>query len=434
MCLPTWENELLHDPDRDYLLNGLRFGFTITSTSRDIDPVYCTNYKSATCVENRSYVEKQIVKELSLGRYAVSSIKPTIVSALGAIEKPGAPHQFRLIHDASRPYGKSVNSYASPDPFHFVTVDNVVKTIKPGSYMCKVDLSSAFRHVNLHPSQYQLTGLQWHFSGNKHPTYMFDTRLPFGASESVGCFARITDSVVRMLRRRVSCSVFCYLDDFVIVSDSYDKCRQSMDCLIQLLKDLGFSINWDKVINPSQTITFLGICLNSIEMSMSIPPKKLEEIRDGAYFWANKPKMTKRELQSLVGKISWAARCVKAIRPMLRSLIDLQKRLLRPSHRIRLPNRVKQDILFFIEWSAHFNGVVFIPNCNKPQPCNSLYTDASLVAGAAYHNGDFLYSHWNSDLPNIASEPIYVKEICAILLAFRRWPMPTYFAFQQHGP
>ena len=43
-------------------------------------------------------------------------------------------------------------------------------------------------------------------------------------------------------------------------------------------------------------------------------------------------------------------------------------------------------------------------------------TDASLVAGAAYHNGDFLYSHWNSDLPNIASEPIYVKEMCAILL------------------
>ena len=39
-----------------------------------------------------------------------------------------------------------------------------------------------YRHVGLHPSQYKFTGMQWHFEGDSKPTYMYDTRLPFGAS------------------------------------------------------------------------------------------------------------------------------------------------------------------------------------------------------------------------------------------------------------
>ena len=79
-------------------------------------------------------------------------------------------------------------------------------------------------------------------------------------------------------------------------------------------------------------------------MTMSIPPAKLAEIQACALRWAGKSKMTKRDLQSLVGKIWWTAKCIKAIRPVLRSLIDLQRRLARPSHHIRLPKNVQQDI------------------------------------------------------------------------------------------
>ena len=46
---------------------------------------------------------------------------------------------------------------------------------------------------------------------------MFDTRLMFGASEAVGTFHRISQSVVRMMKRRGFKNVICYLDDFLIV-------------------------------------------------------------------------------------------------------------------------------------------------------------------------------------------------------------------------
>ena len=51
---------------------------------------------------------------------------------------------------------------------------------KPGSFMAKIDLASAYRHVPLNPSNYRDTGFKWCFKGHTKPTYMVDTRLPSG--------------------------------------------------------------------------------------------------------------------------------------------------------------------------------------------------------------------------------------------------------------
>ena len=194
--------------------------------------------------------------------------------------------------------------------------------------------------------------------------------------------------------------------------------QQAMDILSALLQDLGFKINYDKYIKPSQEIVFLGIQINSVSQTLTIPSSKLTDMKQNASSWLNKRSASKREIQSLVGKISWAAKCIKAIRPCLRSLIDLQKHLARPSHRIRLPHAVKLDIRLFVDWCVRFNGVTLIPITGRPLPHTTLFTDASLVAGAAYHNRDFVYSCWAADYPIICNKSIYVKELCAIMLAF----------------
>jgi hypothetical protein len=415
-----WESELQGDHDRQYIINGLRQGFCITKEDAIIRPAYSANYRSATCSDNKIRVESQIKQEIALGRYRVCSDKPPIVSAIGAIPKAGSS-DLRIIQDFSRPYGKSVNSYADPGSFTFVTVDNAAELLRPGDYMCKIDIRQAFRHVGLKPNQFKFTGLQWLFEGDTKPTYMYDTRLPFGASESVGCFHRITQSIVRIMQRRIDCDILCYIDDFLIISRSHDKCVKSKDILIDLLTDLGFAINWEKCVGPSQQVTFLGILLNTVEMSISVPFSKLSDIRQSALSWCTKQKATKRQIQSLIGKIQWTAKCVRAIRPVLRSLIDIQKSLRHPSHRVRLTRQVKLDIRYFCQWCVHFNGVVLLHGNSEPQPDTTVFTDASLEAGAAYCNGDFLFSNWAADIPSVDPESIYVKELCAILLAYRRW-------------
>ena len=122
----------------------------------------------------------------------------------------------------------------------------------------------------------------------------------------------------------------------------------------------------------------------------------------------------------MAGTVAWGAKCIRAIRPILRNIIDLYKGLKSPSHHARLPSCIKSDVLFFSEWCAKFNGVTFA-NQQRSQPAATICTDASLLAGAAHYDNDFVYANWYIDAPCIASAGIYCKELAAVLLALRRW-------------
>ena len=82
-------------------------------------------------------------------------IKPTIISALGAVPKPDSD-DLRLIHDCSMPPKLGVNSYIDIEKQKFQTVDDAVQSIQRGYYLAKVDLRHAYRFVPVHPSNYRL--------------------------------------------------------------------------------------------------------------------------------------------------------------------------------------------------------------------------------------------------------------------------------------
>ena len=134
------------------------------------------NYKSSTDPSVSNKVEKAILNELELGHYVIVKEKPPVVSALGAVPKPDS-EDVRLIHDCSMPKGKGFNSYSKVNSFEFQTLDDAIKLLKPGYFMSKIDLKSAYRSVPIHPSNYAGTGLKWRFKGGKVKfTYFVDTR------------------------------------------------------------------------------------------------------------------------------------------------------------------------------------------------------------------------------------------------------------------
>ena len=377
------------------------------------------NYISATCPENRFATEKEILAEIREGNYEFG--KQNVISALGAIPKPNSS-EVRLIHDASRPYTKSLNSYAKlvQDATHYASLDQVVAKLQPNGWLAKVDLRHAYRCVPISPSNYSVTGLKWKFTGSKHYKYFYDTRLPFGAKRSPGIFQRITESVTRMLHRRGYKSVFVYLDDFIIVTDTEKRCWEAYQCLLGVLMRLGFTVNWNKVVEPSQNIIFLGVSIDSLSRKISIPQDKLIEIKDELKCWQLRKKATKRQLQQLIGKLNWAAKMLRTSRPFIRRIIDLSCIPKRPSHRVRIPAGVCEDLRWLLAICERFNGTVVIPEI-APQPDHVISTDASLEGGAAFQDGDWLYTHWISDYPNVASLHINLKELFVVLLACRRW-------------
>ena len=71
---------------------------------------------------------------------------------------------------------------------------------------------------------------------------------------------RLSQAVRRMMSRQ-GFIVVVYLDDFLICEKTKNRCTCALAIrfLISLLRKLGFSINWKKVVDPSQVLVFLGI-------------------------------------------------------------------------------------------------------------------------------------------------------------------------------
>ena len=199
LCLDAWEKLLpSDDPDWEFILQGVREGFRLTTDSYEGPPVVQRNYRSATCKEHFDLVEEQILTEINNGRYEVCERAPHLVSALGAIPKPGK-NKIRLIHDCSRPEGRALNDFASSESYSYQTLHDAVSLIQPGDYVAKIDLSNAYKSVKIHPSEYHLTGLHWTFKNDEEKTYLRDTHLPYGARLSANIFNRLTQAVRRIL-------------------------------------------------------------------------------------------------------------------------------------------------------------------------------------------------------------------------------------------
>ena len=228
-------------------------------------------YRSATCAQNKSKVGAQVMEELVHYRYRTVSEVPPIVSAVGAIPKKDG--RVRLIHDCSRPEGSSLNEFAWHDRFQYMSIQDAVDVMQRGTYLARVDLSNGYRSVRIHPSNYAATGLKWTFDGEKAPSYLVDTRLPFGARRSPD---ELGQAVRHIMARKGFPSIIVYMGDFLVIDDTQEECRRGLNELMRTLRRLGFSINYNKVAGPSQKLTFLGIMLDTLNMTIQLPDQKLD--------------------------------------------------------------------------------------------------------------------------------------------------------------
>lgn len=175
--LEAWTEELENDPDQSFILDGIKNGFNIIDHDSQVEAVTCPNHPSARpgspLYEKAS---KQVLKEIECGNYIVCQTAPKIISPMAAIPKPDG--DIRLIHDCSRPGGKSVNDYCTEDwGQKFAKVDDAANLMTKNCYFAKVDLRKAYRSVSISQDSQQVTGLSWEFNGEK--VYLRDTKLPF---------------------------------------------------------------------------------------------------------------------------------------------------------------------------------------------------------------------------------------------------------------
>ena len=284
--------------------------------------------------------------------------------------------------------------------------------------MAKVDLASAYCCVKIHPDCFDATGLKWKFSGNT--LYMYDSRLPFGCSKRPYIFNTLTQSVCRMMKRQ-GFMVICYMDDFLVIGKIMGECKEGMDCLLALLRKLGFQISWPKVQNPSQNLIFLGVEIDTSgeAVTLRLPDEKLQQLKHFISDFKCKVRASKRQLQSLAGKLNWACQVIRGGRTFLRRIIDSSNKLRAPHHKYKLSHSFYQDIIWWDEFLHVFNGRTVAIQSHIPSL--DVEIDASNHASGVYFRGDWLYTPWPSDWPEVAGLHINHKEALSVVLAARRW-------------
>ena len=71
-----------------------------------------------------------------------------------------------------------------------------------------------------------------------------------------------------------------YLDDFILVGPSYSQdCKILMDAFFQVCKDLGVSIAEDKTCGPTTSLIFLGLVIDTHDLTVNIPIEKVRQLQ-----------------------------------------------------------------------------------------------------------------------------------------------------------
>ncbi|XP_072033268.1 uncharacterized protein [Amphiura filiformis] len=187
-------------------------------------------------------------------------------------------------------------------------------------------------------------------------------------------------------RQCKSSKILYYLDDFWC-GDEKDKCLQTFITFKHVCNQLNIPLSPGKLEGPTPIITFLGIELNAPHQSLSLPPEKLQQLQQELSEWdPNGKKCTKRDLLSLIGKLSFASKCIPAGRIFFRRLIDLSMKAQKLHHRLDLTIEARQDIAWWARFLPEWNGTArFIEPTWTPADSLQLFTYAAASVGCLLH-------------------------------------------------
>ena len=116
--------------------------------------------------------------------------------------------------------------------------------------------------------------------------------------------------------------VINYMDDFVGIGVS-SVARCSFEHLHELLARLGLDVSERKLVSPSTKVTCLGIKIDSVAKTVSIPKEKMKRVHVMLQDWQTKLFASKQQLQSLLGNLLYIHKCVKPARIFVNRMLEV---------------------------------------------------------------------------------------------------------------
>lgn len=169
---------------------------------------------------------------------------------------------------------KSLNEFVVHSHFKMDTLRDAILLITRGCFFSSIDLQDAFYTIPLAEDVYK-------YFRFLHRDAMYEfTCLVMGYSDSPRIFTKLMKPILAHLREQ-NVQVMMYIDDALIVHNSFNNCIESTEKFMSLITSLGFHISEEKSqMVPSTQIDYLGFTLNSIDMSVRPSQRRVSSVKN----------------------------------------------------------------------------------------------------------------------------------------------------------
>ena len=276
-----------------------------------------------------------------------------LCSPVGLVPKKESS-ELRMIMHLSYPYGGSINDFIDPEKVatKYQSFQDAVKLVVQQGRFCwlaKGDVKSAFRVAPIIFKHLRCLGIYF------NEEYYVDCTLPFGSSISCAIFKEIARLVHWIFEQRSSVCFIHYLDDFLWVHKNFIVCVNTSKVVKETSAEIGLPLAPEKFVEPTQSLTFLGLVLDSVRMAVAIPRYKQDKIEKQLLEMISAKKTTVKKVQALAGSLNFITRVVPHGRPFMQKMYDLVADL-KPNWHISVTNDVRSNCHMWLHFIRDYGG------------------------------------------------------------------------------
>lgn len=189
---------------------------------------------------------------------------------------------------------RKLNSVTRRDAYSLPLMNEILDHLKNAKYLSSIDIAKAFWEVPLNPGDKEKTAFYVPGRG----MYRFVV-MPFGLTNAPATQQRLMDA---LFTPEFEYKVFCYLDDIIIVSSTFEEHISLLLKVLEKLTNAKLTINYGKSKFFKQELKYLGYLVD--EYGLRADPEKVQAI-------LNFPTPTnKKEVRRFHGTCSWFRRFI----------------------------------------------------------------------------------------------------------------------------